>query len=53
MDPWALAYTTDVRPLEVQVDDEIVWRDGAPTRVDAVEIRAKAAEAAERLAKEW
>jgi cytosine/adenosine deaminase-related metal-dependent hydrolase len=53
MEPWALAYTTDVRPLEVQVDDEVVWRDGAPTRVDAAEIRTKANEAATRLAKEW
>jgi cytosine/adenosine deaminase-related metal-dependent hydrolase len=48
-DPWSLAFTTGVRPLEVRVGDEVVWREGAPTRVDAVEVRAKAAEQAERL----
>ncbi len=49
MDPWSLAFTTGVRPLEVVVDGETVLRDGRPTRVDATEIRAKAAEAAARL----
>ena len=34
---------------EVEVDGEVVWAHGAPTRVDAAEIRAKAAEAATRL----
>ncbi len=49
MDPWSLAFTTGVRPLEVTVGGETVLRDGRPTRVDATEIRAKAAEAAARL----
>ncbi len=49
MDPWSLAFTTGVRPLEVTVGGETVLRDGRPTRVDADEIRAKAAEAAARL----
>jgi hypothetical protein len=33
----------------VRIDDTLVYADGAPTRVDAAEIRAKAAEAAQRL----
>jgi cytosine/adenosine deaminase-related metal-dependent hydrolase len=49
IDPWRLAFTTGVRPLQVEVDGESVWRDGAPTRVDATEIRARAAEQAQRL----
>ncbi len=49
MDPWRLAFSPGVSPLEVEVDGEVVWTDGAPTRVDAAEIRAKAAEAATRL----
>ncbi len=49
MDPWHLAYTPGVRPQRVEVGGEVVWADGAPTRVDATEIRAKAAEAAQKL----
>lgn len=49
MDPWHLAFTAGVRPLEVKVDDEVVYANGAPTRVDADEIRAKAREQAVRL----
>lgn len=49
VDPWRLAFTTGVRPLEVRVDGEIVLTHGQPTRVDPVEIRAKAAEQAARL----
>jgi cytosine/adenosine deaminase-related metal-dependent hydrolase len=49
MDPWRLAFTTGVRPLDVEVDGALVLSDGAPTRVDAAEIRAKAAEQATRL----
>jgi cytosine/adenosine deaminase-related metal-dependent hydrolase len=48
MDPWHLAFTPGVRPLEVKVDGEVVF-DGTPTRVDAAEVRAKAAEQAARL----
>mgnify|MGYP002682653455 CR=1 FL=1 len=49
MDPWSLAFTTGVRPLRVEVGGEVVWADGAPTRVDGEEIRARSAEAARRL----
>lgn len=49
MDPWHLAYTPGVRPERVEIGGEIVWVDGTPTRVDAAEIRAKAAEAARKL----
>ena len=49
MDPWHIAFTPGVRPLEIEVDGEVVFTDGKPTRVDADEIRAKAAEQAARL----
>jgi cytosine/adenosine deaminase-related metal-dependent hydrolase len=49
MDPWYVAFTAGIRPLQVKVDGEVVYRDGAPTRVDAAEVRAKAAEQAARL----
>ncbi len=48
MDPWRLAYTTQVSPTRVEIDGVTVWDDG-PTRVDAAEITAKAAEAATTL----
>ncbi len=51
MDPWRLAYTTGVRPLRVEVDGEVLLDNGVPTKVDASEIKAKAAEAAQRLFK--
>ncbi len=58
LDPWSLAYTTDVRPLEVVLDagtpdQQVVLADGRPTRVDPDEIRAKAGEATARLAAAW
>jgi len=49
MDPWHIAFTPGIRPLEVKVDDEVVFAEGQPTRVDAKEVRAKAAEQAARL----
>ena len=49
MEPWHLAFTPGVRPLEVVVDGEIVLADGKPTRVDRDEIRARAREQARRL----
>ena len=49
MDPWHIAFTPGIRPLEVKVDGEVVFADGKPTRVDADEVRAKAAEQAARL----
>lgn len=49
MDPWHLAFTPTIRPIEITVDGEVVFRDGRPTRVDSDEIRAKAREQAARL----
>ena len=49
MDPWHIAFTPGVRPLEVKVGGEVVLADGVPTKVDPVEVRAKAAEQAKRL----
>jgi hypothetical protein len=54
MDPWRLAYTTGVTPLEITIatpsgGTETVWAEGGPTRVDRDEIQAKAGEAAARL----
>jgi len=49
VDPWHLAYTTGVRPLRVEVDGRTVLDENGPTRVDAAEIRARAAEQAARL----
>jgi cytosine/adenosine deaminase-related metal-dependent hydrolase len=49
MDPWYVAFTAGIHPVEVKVDGEVVFADGKPTRVDGDEIRAKAAEQAARL----
>ena len=49
MDPWQLAYTPGVSPHEVVVDGEVVLSEGRATRVDADEVRARAAEQAIRL----
>jgi hypothetical protein len=49
MDPWHLAFTPGVRPIEVKVDGETVFTEGTTTRIDADEVRAKAAEQATRL----
>ncbi len=49
MEPWHLAFTTGVHPVEIEVDGEVVYRDGSPTRVDEAEVRARAAEQAVRL----
>lgn len=49
MESWHLAFTPGVRPLEVVIDGETVLKDGAATRVDGAEIRAKAREQARRL----
>lgn len=49
MDPWHLAFTPGVHPLEVKVDGEVVFTEGKPTRVDGDGIRAKAREQAKRL----
>jgi hypothetical protein len=49
MAPWHLAYTPGVRPVQVSVAGEVVLADGRPTRVDPIEIRARATEQARRL----
>ncbi len=49
VDPWHLAFTAGVMPVRVEVGGEVVFENGAATRVDGDEIRAKAAEQAERL----
>ncbi len=49
MDPWHVAFTAGIRPLKVEVDGEVVYQDGSPTKVDAEEVRAKAREQATRL----
>ena len=49
MDPWHIAFTAGIRPLEVKVNDEVVYANGTTTRVDEEEIRAKAREQAKRL----
>ena len=49
VEPWRVAFTPGIRPLRVEVGGELVLDDGAPTRVDANEIRAHAREQAARL----
>jgi cytosine/adenosine deaminase-related metal-dependent hydrolase len=49
IDPWHLAFTPGVQPVEVVVGGEVVLRGGRPTRVDPVEVRARAHEQAVRL----
>lgn len=49
MEPWHVAFTAGIRPIDVVVDGVRVLEDGEPTRVDAFEIKAKAAEQAARL----
>ena len=49
IDPWHLAFTPGVQPVEVVVAGEVVFKDGHPTRVDAREVRARAHEQALRL----
>jgi hypothetical protein len=49
MDPWRLAFTTGVGPRTVEINGEVVLDDGQPTRVDADEVRARAAEQAVHL----
>jgi cytosine/adenosine deaminase-related metal-dependent hydrolase len=47
---WHVSFTPGVRALDVTLDSgEQVLRDGLPTRVDVDEVRAKAAEQAQRL----
>ncbi len=47
--PWHVAFTPGIRALDVVIDGEAVLKDGQTTRVDAAEVRARAAEQAVRL----
>lgn len=48
--PWHVAFTPGIRALDVMSGDgTLLLADGRPTRVDLDEVRAKAAEAAQRL----
>jgi len=47
--PWHLAYTTSIAAVDVDIDGTPALRGGKPTRIDEAEVRAKAAEQAERL----
>ncbi len=51
MDPWRLAYSPGVSPTKVEIDGKVVFENGTTTYVDAAEVRAKAAEAAQELFK--
>ena len=49
IEPWHVAFTPTIRAIDVDINGEPALRDGVATRVDADEIRAKAAEQAVRL----
>ncbi len=49
IEPWHVAFTPTIRAIDVDIDGEPALRDGVATRVDAAEVRAKAAEQAARL----
>ncbi|HEY3672295.1 MAG TPA: amidohydrolase family protein [Acidimicrobiia bacterium] len=49
MDPQHLATSPGVRPVRVVVGGEVVLDESGPTRVDAMEIRARAREESRRL----
>jgi cytosine/adenosine deaminase-related metal-dependent hydrolase len=49
IEPWHVAFTPGIRAVDVDIDGQPALRGGVPTRVDAAEIRAKAAEQARRL----
>ena len=49
IEPWHVAFTPGIRPVDVRVGNELVLSSGCATRVDTAEVRAKAAEQAQRL----
>jgi cytosine/adenosine deaminase-related metal-dependent hydrolase len=49
MAPWHLAFSPGVRPTSVRVEGDMVLDRGVALRVDAAEVRAKAAEQAKLL----
>ena len=49
IEPWHVAFTPSIRAIDIDVAGEPALRSGIATRVDADEVRAKAAEQAIRL----
>ena len=49
MEPWHLAFSTGVRPQQVEIGGTVVFENGVHLTNDAARIRAKAAEQAQRL----
>ncbi len=49
MEPWHLAYTPTMRAIDVDIAGEAALRNGVATRIDPIEVRARAAEQAVRL----
>jgi hypothetical protein len=49
IEPWHVAFTPTINAIDVDVAGQPALRNGVATRVDADEIRAKAAEQAGRL----
>jgi cytosine/adenosine deaminase-related metal-dependent hydrolase len=49
LDAWHVAFTPGIRAIDVDIDGQPALRSGVATRVDAAEIRTKAAEQAQRL----
>ena len=47
--PWHAAFTTNLSATDVEIDGNKILVDGLPTRVDLIEVRAKAHEQALRL----
>jgi cytosine/adenosine deaminase-related metal-dependent hydrolase len=49
IEPWHVAFTPGIRAVDVDIAGEPALRGGVATRVDAAEIRARAAEQSRRL----
>jgi hypothetical protein len=49
MDPWHLAFTSGIRPVDIEIDGKPIMKSGEFLEIDSAEIRAKAGEAAKRL----
>ena len=47
MDPWHLAFTSGIRPVDIEIDGKPIMKNGEFLDIDSAEIRAKAGEAAE------
>tara|TARA_A100001037_G_scaffold31779_1_gene24997 strand:- start:116 stop:682 length:567 start_codon:yes stop_codon:yes gene_type:complete len=49
MDPWHLAFTSGIRPVDIEIDGKPIMKSGEFLDIDSAEIRAKAGEAAIKL----